>query len=215
MKKILILILIWGMSIVYAEDTLNNILNESKPINSESGTKALTANSLPAQFNNLNVIDKDSNDINQLNRKLQVEKVAAEIRKLRYVSSTGSNNSSNLNNENSQTIVTGVAINILGKKIAWLQFVDGGTYMVNIGSKVGKYTVTDISMTGVTLSENLKNKKHPSTNVIFLKRVYASNNKKHVNSVNKNNTFFTPSPVITSANSSSDYVPPIVPLATN
>lgn len=218
MKKILILMSIVAASMAYADDILSSILKESKPksslVNYESATKNITGNSSLPQVSNLNAIDKDSNDINQLNRKLQLEKVTAEIRKLKNTGS-GNGDSGSSSSGKSQTIVTGVAINITGKKIAWLQFADGGSYMVNIGSKVGKYMVTDISMNGVILSESFGAKKHRSTKVIFLKRVYASNSKRHTNLAGKNSTFFTPSPVITSANSSSDYVPPIVALTTD
>jgi hypothetical protein len=68
-------------------------------------------------------------------------------------------------------------------------------------------------MDGVTLSEKVNSKNPNSSKIIFLKRVYASANKKALNSISRNNTFFTPSPIITSANSSLDYVPPIVPLS--
>lgn len=162
------------------------------------------------QFSNLDAIDKDSNDLNQLNRKLQVETVEAEIRKLKssHVSSGGNENSAN---NNVQTTVTGVAINAQNKKIAWLQFADGGTLTVNIGSSVGKYKVIDIDMTGVTIGEEVGSKKHMKT--IFLKRVYAmaTPSKNHGNYNNKSSSYFTPSPVITGANSKSDYVPPIIP----
>lgn len=169
------------------------------------------------QFNNLEAIDKDSNDLNQLNRKLQVEKVEAEIRKIKNGGSLSDSNHINTDNrlnENAQTTVTGVAINAVGKKIAWLQFADGGTLTVNIGSDVGKYKVIDINMTGVTIGEKVGNKKHKHIKTLFLKRVYAINttSSKHGNFGNKINPYFTPSPIITGANTKSDYVPPIIPL---
>jgi hypothetical protein len=208
MQKILSLIFVMIVSIVYADETWNSKLNESKttftPLKFNHTTNVTAATS----FKNLDVIDRDSNDINELNRKLQVEKVTAEIRKLK-----NSSTNNGFGGENAQTVVTGVAINVSGKKIAWIQFADGGAYMVNLGSRVGKYVVTDISMDGVTLSEKVNSKNPNSSKIIFLKRVYASANKKALNFISRNNTFFTPSPIITSANSSLDYVPPIVPLS--
>lgn len=217
------LILLWH--VVYADDTLSQILDESKPKlgqnallhkNTRAVMFAATPESMESkQFKNLQGIDKDSNDINQLNRKLEVEKVTAEIRKLKNEVGRSHSSSDSFSNDNAQTTVTGVAINMEGKKIAWLRFADGGSYTVNIGSRVGSYSVTDITMTGVTLSQELGRKKSKATKIIFLKRVYASNSRKSTNSERKNNLFFTPSPVITDANARTDYVPPIVPLATN
>ncbi len=166
------------------------------------------------QFNNLSSIDSDTDDLNQLKRKVQIEKAQAELKKIK----TGSNgvtakSTGAVNNENAQTTVTGVAINQEGKKIAWLQFADGGSLTVNIGSKVGKYTVSDISMTGVTLSEVSGSKKKSKN--IYLKRAYATadTGKKPVTNNNNANMFFTPSPVLTGANALNNenlMVPPIV-----
>ena len=226
----------------FATDNLTSLLNESsnianKPIMTVKPTNLANTNQVATnageplainpvkvnnpdsaqdtkieQFKNLAAIDKDANDLNQLNRKLQLEKVEAEIRKLKNSGNLERKENAHLNNDKLQTIVTGVAINAEGKKIAWLQFIDGGTLMVNIGSSVGKYTVLAIDMAGVTLSEEVQNKKHKWPQTIFLKRVYAMNevSKKHSTSA-KNGFYFTPSPVVTSAIGSSDYVPAIVP----
>ncbi len=157
------------------------------------------------KLSNLSAVDIDSNDLNQLNRKLQLEKVETEIKKLKN-NTVRTNNNSEFTNENAQTTVTGVAINQEGNKIAWLQFADGGSLTVNIGSKVGKYTVVDISMNGVMLRADSGKKRHRS---FFLRRVY-TNRRSNTNSAN--NLFFTPSPVLTEANAKSDTVPPIVSL---
>src|SRR5579863_481188 len=101
---------------------------------------------------NLANIDNTTDDLIGLKRKLEVEKAEAEIKRLH---AAGVNNGSNIVRDNIQTTVTGVAINQEGKKIAWLQFADGGSLMVNIGSLVGKYVVSDITMTGVRLSYNI------------------------------------------------------------
>lgn len=197
-----------------ANTNINNTESNGSDINKHPNKlNNITTN----QFNNLEAIDKDSNDLNQLNRKLQVEKVEAEIRKIKNGGSLSDSNHINTDkrlNENAQTTVTGIAINAVGKKIAWLQFADGGTLTVNIGSNVGKYKVIDINMTGVTIGEEVGNKKHKHMKTLFLKRVYASNNSnsKPGHFANKSNPYFTPSPIVTGANSKSDYVPPIIPL---
>jgi len=155
--------------------------------------------------NNLSEIDNTTEDLIKLKRKLEVEKAQNEIKKLK----NGGYDSSGNFNENAQTTVTGVAINQEGKKIAWLQFTDGGSLTVNVSSKVGKYIVDDINMSGVKLSY-YTGKKHTIKHSIFLKRIYLSEEK--INSqANSNSSIFAPSPVITGANTSNnEIVPPII-----
>ena len=136
------------------------------PLIQNSSASVLRANSTESEFKNqssspatfvtlpsLNSIDTDADDINKLNRKLQIEKAQAELKKIKGGGNATNNINTHVHNESAQTTVTGVAINQDSKRIAWLQFADGGSLTVNIGSKVGKYTFSDISMTGVTLSE--------------------------------------------------------------
>ena len=52
----------------------------------------------------------------------------------------------------SQTTVISVAINQKGNKFATLQFVDGSTLEVEIGSKLGIYSVFSIDMDGIKLA---------------------------------------------------------------
>lgn len=234
-KYILTILMTIFINFIYAEDnTVDSILDnnlESSAMNKTTnivttGTKPnqtvptnkiksiVTSEDTPGtkqqsnvQYSNLDSIDKDTSDINQLNRKLQVEKIEAEIRKIKN-NSNDQNASLGNGSSTAQTTVTGVAINAEGKKIAWLQFADGGDLMVNIGSKVGKFTVSNIEMTGVTLKQGKRK--------ITLKRVYSNYGRVKNNSFsNKNTMIFTPSPIITGANSKSDYVPPIQPLGAN
>ncbi len=169
-----------------------------------------------SKMNNLNGIDRDSDDINQLNRKITIEKAEAELKKIKNgaIGSIPGSGGNIVQSENAQTTVTGVAINQSGKRIAWLQFADGGSLIVNIGSRVGKYTVSDISMTGVILQE-ITGTKHKNVQHLYLKRVYASVDagKKSQSNNGANNVFFTPSPVFTDANTRNNenvVVPPIV-----
>ncbi|MBY0379125.1 MAG: hypothetical protein K2P99_01850 [Burkholderiales bacterium] len=147
---------------------------------------------------NINSVDKSVSDIYELKRKVEIAKQEAEIQRIKSGGTSGSGSGIN---ENSQTTVTGVAIDVYGKKIAWLKFADGGELTVNVGSKVGKYNVANITMSGVTL----KNK----TNRIFLKRVYMSETYAQRSSKPQPQNYL-PSPVVTSANGSETMVPPIV-----
>lgn len=159
---------------------------------------------------NINSIDSSAEDLLQLKRKLELEKAQNELKKLHNIPSNSNGmNSASVQPENIQTTVTGVAINQDGKKIAWLQFADGGSLTVNVGSKVGTYTVKDITMNGVELMY-FKNNKAKS---IFLKRVYNSPEKRKNQQNNNVNQFFNPSPIVTSANAvGNEIVPPIVPV---
>ena len=188
--------------------TYANTLNSSASVASIPSTtmpKMQTLEIIKPSDLHINHIDSNADDLIQIKRKLEVEKAEAELKKIRNSGSTTSNGTSV--SENAQTTVTGVAINQEGKKIGWLQFADGSSLTVNIGSQVGKYTVTDITMTGVQLSAWTG--KHKRQQNVFLKRAYyvAEKSKKG------NNPFLVPSPTTTFANSASnDSVPPIVPI---
>jgi hypothetical protein len=190
----------FGLNIIFTL-IIANIFAASMPLNS----------SAPQAINSYNLtnIDNSADDLNQLKRRLEVEKAQAELKKLRNPTPLGNAVPGSNIVENAQTTVNGVAIDQNGKKIAWLQFADGGSLAVNIGSKVGKYTVSDISMTGVTLSY-LSTKRHSKPQTIFLKRVYYAPEKPKGQVANQHaNSFFSPSPIITNANTSNIMVPPI------
>lgn len=205
-KKFFIALFVLGI-------TLNNAIALSKSLNSESTSllpvdKSNSQNiAVSVKMSNLTDVDNNANDLIQLKRKLEIEKAQAEIKKVRNGGGTsiGTSSTSN-NNDNAQTTVTGVAINQEGRKVAWLQFADGGSLVVNIGSKVGKYVVSDINMNGVKLSyPNGKSSKS-----IFLKRSYSVVNTAK-NTPSSKRDFFGPSPIITDANTTNnDMVPPIV-----
>ena len=158
-------------------------------------------------MNNLNNADGSADELLKLKRKVELEKANAELKKLQNPANSQNSDVANLN---AQTTVTGVAINQQGQKMAWLQFADGGSLTVNIGSKVGEYTVSDISMNGVILSE-VSNKNSAKVKRVFLKRAYYGPEKSRQNIQNGSGTF-APSPIITNANTGlgSEMVPPIV-----
>jgi hypothetical protein len=169
-----------------------------------------SVDAINSESSNLNSIDNNTDDLIKLKRKLELEKAEVELKKLK---SSGSSEKTGNHIANAQTVVTGVAINHDGRKIAWLQFTDGGSLTVNIGSKIGKYTVSDITMNGVTLSY-FTGRKKPIQHNVFLKRTYHVPEKPNNQTNNNINPFFTPSPVITGANTAggNDMVPPIVPV---
>lgn len=184
----------------------DNMINASAPAQNQP----LLSNQTKAQvnMNNLNEIDSSSGNLLSLKRRLEIEKAEAELKKIR---NNGSNNPGSnmpeLAADNIQTTVTGVAINQEGKKIAWLQFADGGSLTVNIGSKLGTYMVSDITMNGVKLSP-IKGKGRG----MFLKRAYYAPEKAKQGNGNSAGLGFTPSPIVTSANNGNEMVPPIVPI---
>ena len=218
MKKLLTILGILTIH-AYAQGT-----NNSAPVNylaptvaaikntkeSSSLTQAKPSGTLPPTLSNLNSIDDSADDLQKKRRILETEKLNAEIKRARNPDISSASGTPAVSIETAQTTVTGVAINQEGKKIAWLQFADGGSLTVNLGSKVGKYEVTDITMSGVELSY-LTGKKSKPKKTVFLKRAYYSAEKSKNQSTTNNSPFYNPSPVVTSANTSNsnEMVPPI------
>jgi hypothetical protein len=194
---------------------LQNIVSNAESLNNTASITASSQSFSPPQnqvkpqinMNNLGGIDSATSDLVTLKRKLEIEKAEAELKKIRGIGINNNNNIQGLSADNVQTTVTGVAINQEGKKIAWLQFTDGGSLTVNIGSQVGTYIVSDITMNGVQLSSG-KGKKP----TIFLKRAYYAPEKAKQANSNNSRLGFTPSPIVTDANTGNEMVPPIVPI---
>ena len=216
MKKLLSMS-IFIMNYAQGVNTLTSVANlvpaTTAYITKESNVLApvKVSNSAPAMLSNLNSIDDSADDLQKKRRILETEKLNAEIKKARNPDTATTAGGSVLSLETAQTTVTGVAIDQEGKKIAWLQFADSGSLTVNLGSKVGRYQVTDISMTGVRLSYWTGKKKIKQHN-IFLKRAYYSAEKSKTQAMSNNSPFYNPSPIITGANTSNqnEIVPPIL-----
>ncbi|MDQ5920321.1 MAG: hypothetical protein QG673_377 [Pseudomonadota bacterium] len=195
-----------------SKESLSNAQFESevKRVESQMGGKIYMTNLANA--------DTDANDLIKLKRQLEIEKAQADIKKLHNPTSTVKyNNLNEYNNSsgdwgNMQTTVTGVAINHGGKKIAWLQFADGGSLTVNVGSRVGKYMVNNITMEGIQLSYYSGKGKSKLQN-LFLNRIYSALEKPKTQQNQRISPVFTPSPIVTSANigvAGKDAIPPIV-----
>lgn len=206
--RVLLVLSLWiNTNLVCATEVNKNadiaLENKVSIVAESGGDSGIT----PIKVSNLDSADADTNDLLKLRRKLDIEKTQADIKKLHNPSATGSRGAY-VEADKAQTIVTGVAINHVGKKIAWLQFADGGSLTVNVGSKVGKYTVSDITMNGVLLSY-YSGKGHNKIESMYLNRAYGVPEK----SKNQQKTMplFTPSPIVTNANNNSeDMVPPII-----
>ena len=174
---------------------------ESTPVLAKVNASAPT---MAAQ--NLDGIDKTSRDILDTNRQIELAKKKNELRKEAAGGEQVSSSTGGAMNTNSQTTVLGVSINGAGKRFATLQFADGGTLDVELGSKVGKYIVKEIEINKVILGSA------KSKGGITLNRFYENNSKPKTPQNSGNNfTSFTPSPVTTDANMSGmQAVPPIV-----
>lgn len=194
-----------------ASSTVANVKQDASMVKVSAIAPASNLNTsiINTKSPNVTNIDNSSDDILQKKRQLETEKLNAEIKKARMGDqNTAQNDTQKSIKETAQTIVTGVAIDSDGRKIAWLQFADGGSLTVNIGSKVGDYLVSNISMSNVTLTRKVGKK----TSNVVLKRSYVAmdKNNNRVNSL----PVFNPSPVVTGANVSSsnsfEVVPPII-----
>ncbi len=139
----------------------------------------------------LNSADKDVNELNALKRKTEIQKATMELRK--------ASNPTGIVTD-SQTTAIGIIITQNSDKLATLQFIDGSTLDVEIGSKVGNYKVSDIDMSGVKLV-NCNGRKCESK---FIKRAYPQT---AITTVNTKPKVYTSTPILGSANTE---VPPIV-----
>lgn len=118
----------------------------------ESGVTTTSANSTTNQnliinSNALATADQDYNKLNEVKRKAAI---AAEQAKLNppVTRAIDGRVSSGI----SETIATSIVIDEFGKRFATLQFSDGSTLTVEPGDKIGKYSVRDITMSGVYIA---------------------------------------------------------------
>jgi hypothetical protein len=176
----------------------SGIVNESSKIN-ESIPVVITKKPLSVDSNVINKVDLDSDNINTLKRKLEVEKVKADLKRTMDAS-----DNTLLGKGFGETTVTSVYIEENGSKYATLQFVDGSTLDIEIGSLIGEYEVLDISMTGVTIRKKCC-KKGKCFQKIIIKRLYSKINDAVTNNVPIK---YMPTPEIMDKNT--QMVPPII-----
>lgn len=137
-------------------------------------------------------IDRDANNMNTLKRQLELEKIRADIIKVK----TGGDGARALGD----TTVTSIYIDAndpVHGKYATLQFIDGSSFDVELGAKVGAYTVSNISMAGVSLVQpNCKAKSDNCMRVIKVGRLYAKTKEKEQKAEIKNDSDITATPVV-------------------
>ena len=139
-----ILILYSAISLAAPAPAATNLVPAGNKVESAPVIAKVNASSPTIAAQNLEGIDKTSRDILDTNRQIELAKKKNELRKEAAGGEQVSSSTGGAMNTNSQTTVLGVSINGAGKRFATLQFADGGTLDVELGSKVGKYIVKDI-----------------------------------------------------------------------
>ena len=190
-KSLLILIIVGLLvSISYQKAFASPQGNLTTSISINESSHVITQPSLVVS-SVLNSADRDVNELNSLKRKTEIQKATMELRKASHPDGIVTD---------SQTTAIGVVINQAGGKFATLQFIDGSTLDVEIGSSVGTYKVSAIDMSGVRLV-NCVGIKCASK---LIKRAYPQTTVNNVNTKSKN---YTSTPIFGSATTE---VPPIV-----
>lgn len=127
---------------------------ESAPLSAKlNSTSSAPVNAVkPLTVNNavLQQADDDYAKLQALKRqaaiKEQQDKLAPKV--IANTTSTNGSKSGGIG----ETVVTNVVIDSNGTNFATLQFADGSSLNVEPGSKIGKYTVSNIDLTGVRIS---------------------------------------------------------------
>lgn len=127
---------------------------ESAPSAKQNSTSSAPVNAVkPLTVNNavLQQADDDYAKLQALKRqaaiKEQQDKLAPKV-----IANTTSTNNGSKSGGIGETVVTNVVIDSNGTNFATLQFADGSSLNVEPGSKIGKYTVSNIDLTGVRIS---------------------------------------------------------------
>lgn len=166
--------------------TLHKSVENSLAITAESISRNIKE-SLDVNSAILKKIDQEVYDIDALKRQLEAEKLQSEINRTKSMGSTTNiRGSSNITNYGNTTVVD-VFINKSGYRYATLQFIDDSVRDVEIGSRLGNYTVKAIDMNGVTLLDNNCSKTQCSNREIILERVYPKNVNVTNTIINRNN----------------------------
>ncbi len=194
-NKLMVFILVMS-SLSFANEA--SIINKELKVNSSEAI-SITKKPLNVDSNIINKVDQDADNINALKRKLELERIKADIQKTK-----NDNKNSSVGSTFGETTVTAVFMDEDGTKYATLQFVDGSNLDVEIGSLIGQYAVADISMAAVTLKKEPCKKKE-CIQKITIKRQYSK-----INNLVTNNAPVTymPTPAIMDKNDQT--VPPII-----
>lgn len=197
-------ILITLLSSVLIASNAGAAPNNSSAPNAVSQNSTSSANKdtvTPLTVNNsvLQQADDDYAKLQALKRqaaiKEQQDKIAPKI------VANGSVSNGNKSGGISETVVTNVVIDSNGINFATLQFADGSSLNVEPGTKIGKYVVSSIDLTGVRLSSCTHKKCGKG---ILIKRAYPVAPKSTTTSSSQSTAIFTPN-----NSGSNDAVPPL------
>lgn len=150
-----------------------SVPKSSTTISTSVPTGKLAATQVPLNIksNSLTQADQDAQTLNDLKRKLEIQKVQQDLSKSNapiVIPGNSSNNSSSMArviNRTPSMIATNIIIdNSDGSKLATLLFSDGTSLDVDLDTQLGKYKVQDITMQGVILTTS------PSCKLITTKK---------------------------------------------
>lgn len=190
-------ILLTSATAAYADPVVTANINNQKQMPSASAPAVQSPPPLTVKSSALTAADNDANQLQEIQRKQAIKDAMTK-----YNAASGGTDK---NSTMGQTTATNIIINEDGYKAATLQFVDGSTLDVEPGSKIGKYIVDGISMTGVTLHDSNCRKKCGTK---LIKRAYP---RKPVTNNMPQNTSYQSTPVVNDPVSSSgqEQVPPL------
>lgn len=148
-KLVIALLMVCSSLAVYAAEP--NVVDaakaESVVVTTNPSTATPPVSSLNVNSKALSDADADWNTLNSLNRKNMIKKEEASL-STPPITAPGSTAVS----VSGQTTATNIIVNSAGYKSALLQFNDGSSLQVELGSRVGRYVVKDIDMAGVSLA---------------------------------------------------------------
>ena len=199
LKNKLLWVIVFTIMHANAEQTVNADINiQNQPTASAPVINKQPAQQLTVKSSALVSADNDANQLQAIQRKQAIKDA---LNKFNSVVGGQDKNSSM-----GQTTATNIIINEDGYKSATLQFIDGSTLDVEPGTKIGKYVVDGVSMSGVTLHEINCRKKCASKLIkrAYPKRPVANNASQMVN--------YQSTPVVNDqgVNSNQEQVPPII-----
>lgn len=119
----------------------------------------------PVNSSALSQADQDYNQLNAAKRKAMIAQEQAKLNPSVVKPQSGGGSRSSLASE---TMATSIVIHEHGNSFATLLFSDGSSLVVSVGDKIGRYTVNDITLNGVTIGVCGKK----CTNVGTIRRVY-------------------------------------------
>jgi hypothetical protein len=199
LKNKLLWVIVFTIMGANAEQAVNADINvQNQPTASAPVLNKQPAQQLTVKSSALTSADNDANQLQEIQRKQAIKDALNK-----FNSAVGGQDK---NSSMGQTTATNIIINEDGYKSATLQFIDGSTLDVEPGTKIGKYVVDDVSMSGVTLHEINCRKKCASK---LIKRAYP---KRPVTNNASPSVNYQSTPVVNDqgVNSNQEQVPPIV-----